>query len=81
MITDDAVIATEHMSEGARQHQIASMLLINTSMLQLRSDEYAANIACILRQNIPPEHNLQGRDDLIFSARLVVTPGTCVLSL
>ena len=70
----------ENVSGDARQRQIASTLMINTSpMMQAQSTamEYNVSIQCILHQRVPPELNLQGGDDLIFSARLVVTPGKC----
>ena len=77
-ISEDAVVIVKNVTENGKQ--ITSTLIVNGSMINatmLEPREYTIDIQCILHQRVPPELNLQGRDDLIFSARLVITPGKC----
>ena len=80
-ISEDAVVIVTDESDNGKK--ITSTLMINGSMtmLQLQRQstvrEYTLDIQCILQQRVPLELNLQGRDDLIFSARLVITLGKC----
>ena len=75
-ISEDAVVIVKDESENGMQ--ITSTLMINASMInttmlpQSSGMEYTVDIQCILHQRVPPELNLQGRDDLIFSARLEI---------
>ena len=80
-ISEDAVVIEKDVSENGKQ--ITSTLMINASMInttmlpQSSGWEYTVDIKCILHQRVPPELNLQGRDDLIFSARLSIATGKC----
>ena len=74
-ISEDAVVVQKNVSENGTQ--IISTLVIDTSMINTTmshsQSSVTVDIQCILRQHVPPEFNLQDRDDLIFSARLVIT--------
>ena len=76
-ISEDAVVIVKDESENGMQ--ITSTLMINASMINttMLPQSSGRDIQCILHQRVPPELNLQGRDDLIFSARLVITSGKC----
>ena len=72
-ISEDAVVIVKDVSENGKQ--ITSTLMINSSMINTTMLPQSSDIQCILHQRVPPELNLQGRDDLIFSARLMI--GKC----
>ena len=66
-ISDDSVVVVEDVSGEARQRHISSTLMINATV-----PHFTAKIQCILHQNLPPEHNLQG-GVLVFPATLTIT--------